>query len=242
MNISFEHADESATATGAEAVVPKEEPLDHPVMAEEEKPSVQNLKRETAKIKKAKKAAEESDFDPNQMTEEEDPSIPEDDDASFEAHFSGKRGSAKSKRGHRRGGYATYGRLPSRPYAAVQNYESEDDAAYGKLPRKKYSRACKHPAARPILDIDIPSSSSPEEFDETIHVMTKERKLQLEAMKAKELAMQRVSAAAPSVNNKSRAPTATAATTEGTTAQVKAEPADHSEETMSSPAKKPKNE
>ena len=55
----------------------------------------------------------------------------------------------------------------------------------------RYSRACKHPSARPILDIDIPSSSSPEEFDETIHVMSKAYKLQMEAKRAKEMAAQR---------------------------------------------------
>ena len=83
-------------------------------------------------LESKKTKAEESDFDPSNMTEEEDASIPEDEDASF-VSFKGSKG----KRG--RGGYTHhYARVPSRPYAAVQNYESEDDLGYGRLPRQRY--------------------------------------------------------------------------------------------------------
>ena len=135
-------------------------------------------------VSDSRKKGDESDFDPTNLTEEEDPSIPEDEDASFASYVGGK-GNKRNKSKHL---YSTYQRVPSRPYAAAQrNYESEDDN-FSALPRQRLSRSCKNPAVRPILDIDIPSSSSPEEFDESIHVMSKAYKLELEAKKAKEIA------------------------------------------------------
>ncbi len=122
---------------------------------------------------------EESDYDPTVASEEEDPSIPESENASFESY---KKGSNK-KSGRGRGSRYSHNRLPSRPYLAAQS-ESEDDF-FATLPRKKLSRACKsNPTNKPIMDIDIPTSSSPEEFDETIHVMSRQMKMRLEAEKA----------------------------------------------------------
>ena len=54
----------------------------------------------------------------------------------------------------------------------LRYYLESEDEFLASLPRRKLTRACKSAGSRAIMDIDIPSSSSPEEFDEAIHVKT----------------------------------------------------------------------
>jgi len=212
MNISLEENESTSTP-----VLPKIEPNDEVVLDVDAKPNISRL----SSIHRGSKADKdaESDFDPNQVSDQEDISIPEESENPSFVSDSKYKGKKKMGKGSKR---ASYSRQTT-PRARPHQYDSEDSFSYfADMPRQRLSRACKR-VPKGIMDIDIPSSSSPEEFDETIHVITKERRLQMEAKRIMEQQSSKMSLRTTPVK-----------------IEVKAENTDDVE--MGSPSKKPKVE
>ena len=123
-----------------------------------------------------------SDFEPVEASDEDDFSIPESENASWDScPKSGKRRGAGVAISSRKGSAANQ-RMAAH-YANVKRHvESDDEEFFADMPRQRLSRRCKTAAfKRAFHEFDeFPSSSSPEEFDERIHVRTKAEKLRLE--------------------------------------------------------------
>jgi len=178
MDTSFEHSNEQITE---ETVVPKEEPVDHEV---NNNVGVSNSESMTGKVsakkssKKKPEVDEGSEFEPSNVgTEDDDFSIAaseRDSFVSFEMRNATRLAAARKARA---------------------KYEGEtDDEFFAELPRRKLKRACKNPASRAMVrDLDVESSTSPDEFDERIHVRVKtlEEKVAEAEAKKKEQANKR---------------------------------------------------
>ena len=73
-----------------------------------------------------------------------------------------------------RDSFASYERFLNSKHRRSKYYDETEDEFFAELPRRKLKRSCKTSASRAILrDVDMESSTSPEEFDERIHVKVK---------------------------------------------------------------------
>ena len=170
-----------------------------------EKLSVENTNYELSSFKclmKCKKtdfvseksAKNDSDFEPADASEEDDFSIPESENASWDSGArSGKRGAAKRSRHVRKA--AANQRMAAhnanlKRQAIAAGSDEDDRELFEDMPRQRLSRRCKTAASKTMFHEfdEIPSSSSPEEFDERIHVRTKAEKLRLEMEAARKAA------------------------------------------------------
>jgi len=178
MDTSFEHSNEQIAE---ETVVPKEEPVDHEVNNNVGASNSEDTTEKAIAKKSSKKKPEVdegSEFEPSNVgTEDDDFSIAaseRDSFVSFEMRNATRLAAARKARA---------------------KYEGEtDDEFFAELPRRKLKRACKNPASRAMVrDLNVESSTSPDEFDERIHVRVKtlEEKIAEAEAKKKEQANRR---------------------------------------------------
>ena len=177
MNISYEHEGVADANNNDGTVLVKQEPN------LETTPSYKAAERAvTSSSTLHKKSQNDSDFEPVEASDEDDFSIPESENASWDScPKSGKRRGAGVAKSSRKRSAAN--RRMAAHYADLKRQaESDDEEFFADMPRQRLSRRCKTAASkRAFHEFDeIPSSSSPEEFDERIHVRTKAEKLRLE--------------------------------------------------------------
>lgn len=219
MNISYEHNERMTSTSDANnngnGILVKQEP-NLAAAPNSGRPAERALKNSSMLHKKSTK--NDSDFEPAEASEEDDFSIPESETASWDSGpRSGKRGARAAKSVQRRS--AGHQRKAAHYANLKRQAESDDEEYFADMPRQRLSRRCKTAATKKsFLEFDeIPSSSSPEEFDERIHVRTKAEKLRLEMEAA---------AAGKSMAEESSAAMQVKAEPQEMQAAVKAEPID----------------